>query len=305
MNKLDFVSNKKIIEQLGAMLDSKHFPHALILEGEDGLGKKTLARLLATALVCRSEDKPCMSCPQCHKAMSGIHPDIIEHTATGGKDSFKVDTVRDIISDVYMSPNEADCKVYILGNVHKMSASAQNAFLKILEEPPEYAVFIMTVQSKSLMLETVLSRSVVFSLEGVDADEGARYITSHFEGIDGDDAREALKVFNGNIGKALVEDDEYSLLGVCNEFKSDRQGIIDASDYLKSIFRDALVSSGEGDLLSGNAQLTELIRKKLTRKRLLNLVELCDEYKIMALSNCNNALLITNMCYSMRRAIGR
>ena len=102
-----------------------------------------------------------------------------------------------------------------------------------------------------------------------------------------------------------MEDDEYSLLGVCNEFKSDRQGIIDASDYLKSIFRDALVSSGEGDLLSGNAQLTELIRKKLTRKRLLNLVELCDEYKIMALSNCNNALLITNMCYSMRRAIGR
>ncbi len=326
MNKLDFVSNKKTVEQLGVMLDSNRFPHALILEGDDGLGKKTLARLLAAALVCRSENRPCMSCPQCHKAATGVHPDIIEHTASGGRDSFKVATVREIINDAFMRPNEADCKVYILGNAHGMSPSAQNALLKILEEPPEYAIFILTVQAKSMMLQTVLSRSVVFSLEGADVDEGARYIATHFDNIDRDDAAEALSVFAGNIGKAveslqqenenalaelcsnlcraLVSDNEYELLTACAAFKNDRQGIADASDFLKNIFRDALVSNG-GDLLSGRDDLVELLRKKLTRKRLLNLVGLCDEYKRMAQSNCNNALLITNMCYSMREAIGR
>ncbi|MBR2134458.1 MAG: hypothetical protein IJ851_07105 [Eubacterium sp.] len=327
MNKLDFVSNKRTIEQLGVMLDSRHFPHALIIEGDDGLGKKTLARLLAAALVCRGESKPCMECAQCHKAMKDIHPDISEFTATGGKDSFKVDTVREVIKDSYMSPNEAEYKVYILGNAHKMSASAQNALLKILEEPPEYVVFILTAQSKSLMLETVLSRSVVVSLEGVDAREGAEYICSHNDGIDFDEAFGVLETFGGNIGKALealsqgraqelnelcvnicealLEDNEYHLLTLCKAFQNDRQLIVLASDFLKNIFRDALVFTDESESLSGQRELAKKLKSRLTRKRLINLVDFCDELKRMAQGNCNNTLLITKICYGMKQATER
>ncbi|MGN1201937.1 MAG: ATP-binding protein [Eubacterium sp.] len=258
MKKIDFAGNERIIEQLGCLLDSKRFPHAVVIEGAQGLGKRTLARLLATALVCRGEEKPCMECTQCRKAQENIHPDIFEYSASGGINSFHVDVVRNVISDAYVQPNEAEHKVYILGNADCMSISAQNALLKVLEEPPQYAVFILTAQSKSSLLETVLSRSVVISLEGVDVDKGAGYISSHFEGISFDDARSALEIYNGNIGKAvgsfsdsrqnelsnvccdickaLVEDSEYSLLCACSAFQKDRESVVFACEFFKKYF---------------------------------------------------------------------
>lgn len=327
MNELDFIGNTRVIEQLGCLIDSKRFPHALIIEGEHGLGKKTLARELARALVCRSENKPCKVCRQCRKAEQGIHPDIIEHTAEGGSNSFHVSTVRDIVNGAFMRPNEADCKVYILGNAECMNISAQNALLKILEEPPEYVVFIMTVSSKSMLLETVLSRSVVVTLEGVDIEKGAAYITSHTQGIDIAAAAHQLETFNGNIGKALgslqdgkvseitdvclkicsalVSDSEYSLLTACAAFQNDRQSIVLAMDFLKNIFRDALVYKPSAELISGQAETVTMLKNRITRQKLIDLIVICDKLKEMALKNSNNALLITKICYSLRQAIGR
>lgn len=327
MKELDFVGNMRVIEQLGCLIDSKRFPHALIIEGEHGLGKKTLARKLAGALVCRGDDKPCGACKQCRKAEQGIHPDIIEHIAEGGSNSFHVNTVRDVVNDAFMRPNEADYKVYILGNAECMNLSAQNALLKILEEPPEYVVFIMTVSSKSMMLETVLSRSVVVSLEGVDIHKGAEYIAAHIENVDVSLAARQLETFNGNIGKALgslqngkvseitelcvnicgalVNDSEYSLLTACASFQNDRQSIVLAMDFLKNIFRDALVYKPSGELLSGQTETVTMLKNKITRQKLIDLIAICDKLKEMALKNSNNSLLITKICYSLRQAIGR
>ena len=327
MKELNFVGNKRVIEQLGCLIDSKRFPHALIIEGEHGLGKKTLARELAGALVCRGENKPCGECRQCRKARQGIHPDIIEHTAEGGINSFHVNVIRDIVNDAFMSPNEADYKVYILGNAECMNISAQNALLKILEEPPEYVIFIMTVSSKSMMLETVLSRSVVVSLEGVDIKSGAEYIVSHYDDVDITSAQCQLETFNGNIGKALaslqngkvgeitevcvkicsalVSDSEYSLLTACAVFHNDRQSIVLAMDFLKNIFRDVLVYKPSAELISGQAETVTMLKNRITRQKLIDLIVICDKLKEMTLKNSNNSLLITKICYSLRQAIGR
>lgn len=327
MKELDFVGNIRVIEQLGRLIDSKRFPHALIIEGEHGLGKKTLARKLAGALVCRNEERPCGECKQCRKAGQGIHPDIIEHIAEGGSNSFHVDVIRNIVNDAFMSPNEADYKVYILGNAECMNVSAQNALLKILEEPPEYVVFIMTVSSKSMLLETVLSRSVVVSLEGVDIQKGAQYIAAHSDNADVSLAARQLETFNGNIGKALgslqndkvseitdiclnicnalVSDSEYALLTVCSAFQKDRQSIVLAMDFLKNIFRDALVYKPSAELLSGQSETVTILKNKITRQKLIDLIAICDKLKEMALKNSNNSLLITKICYSLRQAIGR
>ena len=206
MNFKYFLGNEKIKEQLSFLLSSSHFPHAIILEGEDGLGKRTLARELAAYLVCRSEgEKPCYECAQCIKAQKGVHPDIFEHSAAGGARSFHVEVIRDVIKDVYMSPNEAEYKIYILGNAHCMSESAQNALLKVLEEPPAYAVFILTAASKSMLLETVLSRAVTISLSGVDAKLGAELITQNNPDID-------FLYLNGNHDK----EGSYSVCGYNN-----------------------------------------------------------------------------------------
>lgn len=327
MKKLNFIGNSRVIQQLGGLIDSKRFPHALIIEGEQGLGKRTLARQLAAAMVCRSEDKPCMKCSQCHKATENIHPDIFEYSASGGANSFHVDVVRNVINDAFLQPNEAEHKVYILGNADCMSVSAQNALLKVLEEPPSYVVFILTAVSKSSLLETVLSRSVVVTLEGVPLNDGVKYITEHFDGVTAEDAHKALEAMGCNIGKAadalqdgktgeitgicneicraLVNDNEYALLTACSFFQKDRQSIIFSMDFLKNIFRDALVCRGSNGTVSGQLETISILKNKLTRQKLIDLIAICDKLKEMALMNCNNSLLITKICYSLREAAGR
>ena len=200
MKLTNFIGNEKVIDRLSKLMESGRFPHALIIEGEEGIGKKTLAKDIACALVCRGNDKPCGECAQCKKAIGAIHPDISEYIPAGTANSFHVDTVRNIINDAYVQPNEADYKIYILANAHCMNQNAQNALLKILEEPPKYVVFILTTNSKSALLSTVLSRSVCVSLEGVDIERAANYITSHCENVDYNTAKKTVETFNGNIG---------------------------------------------------------------------------------------------------------
>lgn len=327
MKLTNFIGNEKVIDRLSKLMESGRFPHALIIEGEEGIGKKTLAKDIACALVCRGNDKPCGECAQCKKAVAAIHPDISEYIPAGTANSFHVDTVRNIINDAYVQPNEADYKIYILANAHCMNQNAQNALLKILEEPPKYVVFILTTNSKSALLSTVLSRSVCVSLEGVDIERAANYITSHCENIDYNTAKKTVETFNGNIGKAidslqdsktselvdvcnkickaLATSNEYEMMTLCSVFQKDRQGVVFACDLLKSIFRDALFAGESSEHISGQEESAALLKSSLSRQSLIKLINTCDELKLTALSNANNALLITKFCYSLNRAIGR
>lgn len=298
-----------------------------LLREKRGQAKKTLAKDIACALVCRGNDKPCGECAQCKKAIGAIHPDISEYIPAGTANSFHVDTVRNIINDAYVQPNEADYKIYILANAHCMNQNAQNALLKILEEPPKYVVFILTTNSKSALLSTVLSRSVCVSLEGVDIERAANYITSHCENVDYNTAKKTVETFNGNIGKAidslqdsktselvdicnkickaLATSNEYEMMTLCSVFQKDRQGVVFACDLLKSIFRDALFAGKSSEHISGQEESAALLKSSLSRQSLIKLINTCDELKSTALSNANNALLITKFCYSLNRAIGR
>lgn len=327
MKLTNFIGNEKVIDRLSKLMESGRFPHALIIEGEEGIGKKTLAKDIACALVCRGDDKPCGECAQCKKAIAAIHPDISEYIPAGTANSFHVDTVRNIINDAYVQPNEADYKIYILANAHCMNQNAQNALLKILEEPPKYVVFILTTNSKSALLSTVLSRSVCVSLEGVDIERAANYITSHCENVDYNTAKKTVETFNGNIGKAidslqdtktselvdvcnkicnaLATSNEYEMMTLCSVFQKDRQGVVFACDLLKSIFRDALFAGESSEHISGQEESAALLKSSLSRQSLIKLINTCDELKSTALSNANNALLITKFCYSLNRAIGR
>ena len=327
MKLTNFIGNEKVIDRLSKLMESGRFPHALIIEGEEGIGKKTLAKDIACALVCRGNDKPCGECSQCKKAIAAIHPDISEYIPAGTANSFHVDTVRNIINDAYVQPKEADYKIYILANAHGMNQNAQNALLKILEEPPKYVVFILTTNSKSALLSTVLSRSVCVSLEGVDIERAANYITSHCENVDYNTAKKTVETFNGNIGKAidslqdsktselvdvcnkickaLATSNEYEMMTLCSVFQKDRQGVVFACDLLKSIFRDALFAGESSEHISGQEESAALLKSSLSRQSLIKLINTCDELKSTALSNANNALLITKFCYSLNRAIGR
>ena len=328
MNFSDFIGNEKIKQQLSFLAEANRLPHAIVLEGEEGIGKRTLARELVLNLFCIGEgEKPCRNCAQCKKVLKGIHPDVYEYTAPGGVRSFHVDVVRDVKEDVYMQPNEAAYKVYILGNCQCMSESAQNAILKILEEPPEYALFILTVTTKAALLETVLSRSVVMTLEGVDAPAAAQYLCRQNEELDEEQALQAVRVCNGNIGKALqclndgklsqisrctgelakalLAENEYELIKACAVFERDKDTLIATMTLLKTVLRDAMLYSGKGEMLSGQEEAVRLLASRLSKEKLLRLMAVCDTIRAMAERNGNNAILITKVCYELRRAIGR
>jgi DNA polymerase-3 subunit delta' len=234
--------------------------------------------------------------------------------------------VREIRNDAFMQPNEADYKIYILGNCQGMSESAQNAILKILEEPPAYAIFILTVTNKSALLETVLSRCVVMTVDKVDARTSANYICKVNPEIDYDTAYNASMSWNGNIGKALeslgegklsaictyandianalLAENEYELLKACSVFKGDRATLVATLTMLKTMFRDAMLVS-TGDVLSGQADTVKLLSSRLNREKLIRLITSTDNIRVLAEKNGNNAILITKICYDLRRAIGR
>lgn len=324
-----FLGNEKIKEQLSFMLSSDRLPHAIVIEGEEGIGKKTLAMEIAAALVCKSGgEKPCYSCAQCSKAEKGYHPDIMVCGPEDGKKFISVGAVRDIINNAYIAPLESDYKIYIIDKAHCMNESAQNAILKMLEEPPSYVVFILTVEARSMLLETVLSRAVVLSVEGVSEKIGADYITENSD-VDYDTAKEAVTAFKGNIGKAtasiaggemqrlfeavnsigtaLMAEQEYELIKVLGSFSKDKSkiGFSAALSMLKTVFRDALVYNKTGECVSGRKELAGALRQKYTDERLFALYNETESIMEMADKNANNALLLTKVCSGLRKASGR
>ena len=323
-----FLGNQRVKEQLGVLLETERFPHALIIEGDEGIGKKTLAKEIALSLMCISnEERPCRVCSQCKKVLKGVHPDICEFGPDENKKSrpFSVDTVREIIKDASIKPNEAQYKVYFLYECERMNTSAQNALLKLIEEPPEYAVFILCTQTKSAFLETVLSRSVVISLQGVDYSEGAHYICENNADIEYSDALHSLTVCNGNIGKALeslgdgtlqkyieianslalasISANEYELIKACSVFERDKNTLLGALTFLKTILRDAVI--GDSEMLSNQTETVKKLSCALSKRKLLKMSEACTRIIYLAEGNGNNAILITKLCYELRRAQGR
>ena len=157
-------------------LDTGALSHAYLLIAEPEAGYAA-AQALARAMVCSAPEgqaRPCGRCRDCRKAEKGIHPDILtveRLTDDKGKPrrEIYVEQIRDIVADAVVVPNEAERKVYIIRFADSMNAAAQNALLKILEEPPRFVSFILVAASPAALLETVRSRCVTLHRNGEDA----------------------------------------------------------------------------------------------------------------------------------------
>jgi len=154
---------------LAALIESGRIPHAMVLDGGTQDSRRELARTVAQAILCTSETgKPCQQCTACRKVAEQAHPDVLEVEPEAGRKTLSVDVIRRMREDAFILPNESDHKVYIIPQADLMQDYAQNALLKILEEPPRYATFILCCESRSSLLPTVLSRTAQFSLSGED-----------------------------------------------------------------------------------------------------------------------------------------
>ncbi|MBR3750535.1 MAG: hypothetical protein IKK58_02075 [Clostridia bacterium] len=172
--------------------------HAYIIQGQQGMGKRSLASLLCAALLCPSHDAPCLECSTCRRILSGEHPDV--HFFKGAKKNISVDEMRKLSERSIESSYEGGKRVFIINDAHSMTVPAQNCLLKTLEEPSGSAVFVLLSSSGGL-LPTVRSRCRAISL----TERSVEQITDQLRllGYSSEVSATAAKISGGNIGKAI------------------------------------------------------------------------------------------------------
>ncbi|MBP2656574.1 MAG: polymerase delta prime subunit [Firmicutes bacterium] len=191
-----------VIEILKRMLASGRVPHALLFTGPSGVGKMLTARIFATAMLCEGNDlsKPCGRCLACQKVLNDTHPDLVVIANDGA--SIKIDQVRALQHEVALAPYHGGRRVFILEAVEGLTAQAANSLLKILEEPPESAMFIMTAAQPHAILPTVLSRCRVISFKPLSFSVLTDWLVE--KGVDTEGAAVAARLGGGRIGVALA-----------------------------------------------------------------------------------------------------
>jgi len=198
------LGNDRLKENLRASVGKGRLSHFYLICGPEGSGKRTLAQLLAAAAVCKEQDKPCLRCNACRKAMSGNHPDIITVTDPDHKE-VPVSVVRQYREDMFIRPNEADKKVYIFSQ--PLRVEGQNALLKILEEPPSYGVYMLLTDNPEALLPTIRSRCTELKLHALPPRLLQRELMQAFPKAVQEDIAAAISRSGGYLGqaKALLE----------------------------------------------------------------------------------------------------
>lgn len=161
-----FLGNTDLKQRLSASFRGEKTSHCYLISGPAGSGKHTLSRILSAAFQCEAGEPPCGRCAACRKVFGGNHPDVIT-IDDPEKKTVSVDLIRRLQADVYIRPNEGRHKVYLLPRAQDLTDNAQNALLKLIEEPPSYAVFLLLTDNTDKLLPTVRSRSAELRMEPV------------------------------------------------------------------------------------------------------------------------------------------
>ncbi len=174
------LGNERLMSGLRTAIAEDKLSHCYLLAGPPGSGKRTLARWLAAAMECTAPgNRPCGVCGPCRKVLSGSHPDVIT-VDDPAKKTVTVDQVRKARADVYIKPNEGRRKLYIFPRAMDMNPAAQNALLKVIEEPPEYGAFLLLSDSAERLLPTIRSRAVLLRLSPLTAAQGLAALSQRF-----------------------------------------------------------------------------------------------------------------------------
>ena len=207
----DVLGHEQTILHMKHAIEMDKVSHAYIISGEKGSGKKLLADLFARTLQCeRKGTEPCMECRSCKQALSLNQPDIIR-VMHEKPNTISVEDIRTQINgDIMIRPYSSPYKIYIVDEAEKLSVQAQNALLKTIEEPPVYAVLLLTTNA-GMLLQTIRSRCVILELKPVSSPMVKNYLMEQLE-VPEYHADICTAFAQGNVGKAkrLALSDSFS-----------------------------------------------------------------------------------------------
>ena len=266
----DVVGHKDIINYIRNAVTENKVSHAYILNGERGSGKKMLANLFATTLLCEEQGPdPCNACHSCHQAESGNHPDIIRVTHEKPNTISVDDIRRQVNEDIQIKPYQGPYKIYIIAEADLMTVQAQNALLKTIEEPPAYAVIFLLTENAEALLPTITSRCVMLKLRNIKDTLIRKYLmeTMHVPDYKAD---MCTAFAQGNMGRAImlassdhfneIREEAVQLLKYINEMdisevtkaiKKIGSNKLEINDYLDIImiwYRDVLLYKATKDM---------------------------------------------------------
>ncbi|MBQ9673607.1 MAG: hypothetical protein IJV39_03170 [Ruminococcus sp.] len=282
MNYGNFHFDDTVSKKLTDLLSQSRLPHSVLITGGNSRYREAVSNYLCSFAVCKSANKPCFQCFGCRKVLAAAHPDIefVEGDRDSKKHIYSKKVLDNLQERIGIMPNEADKKVYIFSDVdEKLPPISQNALLKTLEEPPQDILFILTCKSAGSLLETVLSRCTEISIP----------VKEEFTDKSVAIARE--------IALAIIDINEYNLLTATYKL-NDRKTAAEVFLPLRSIIRECLVLAVGGEV--GDDIPAKLIRK-LTREKILGLLNTLNSAQQKLDSNVNINLLCTWLCTEFRR----
>ena len=252
------VGQKSAVQALSNALDQNRLHHAYIFNGTRGIGKTTIARILAKSLNCDTgiTSKPCLKCPACTEIDIGRYVDLIELDAASNTG---VDNMIELLENAQYAPASGRFKIYIIDEVHMLSKSAFNAMLKTLEEPPEHVKFILATTEIQKVPVTVLSRCLQFNLRQMTVED----ITNHLKHILNEEKIEAedealqiiAKASNGSMRDSL------SILDQAIAFSQSKVSVEKVIQMLGTIDDEILFKIIESLIAQNGVGLNKLARE--------------------------------------------
>ena len=322
----DIIGHDDIIRHLKNAIETGKVSHSYIFTGEAGSGKKLLAGTFAATLQCESgESEPCMTCDSCKKVIGKNHPDII--TVTHEKPgSISIDEVREqVVHDVDIKPYCSPYKIYIIPDAEMMTVQAQNAILKTIEEPPEYAVIMLLTSNIDSLLPTIRSRCVRLDLKVVDDSLVKEYLMEHLQ-VPDYQAEIDVSYAQGSIGKAKEAAtsqefadmtanalkilkyansmEVYELTEAIKTLTADKNNINDYLDIFQFWFRDVLMfkATREIDNLVFKQEIN-FIREQASERSYENIekiLEALEKTKVRLRANVNLELALELLFLTIR-----